>query len=93
MIYGELPLYLASSLTENENHSISFEPEAEQTCERLLEEALGVDPGNSEAYQTLASVRLSQQRPEDAKTCLENAWMAWKDLDLGSSSSSSIYIS
>ena len=42
-----------------------------------------MDPGNSEALQSLASVRLSQQRPDEAKQCLEQAWSAWKDLDLG----------
>ena len=31
----------------------------------------------------LASVRMSQQRPDDAKACLEQAWSQWKDLDLG----------
>lgn len=45
--------------------------------------ALQTDPGNSEALQALASVRMSQQRPDDAKSCLEQAWISWKDLDLG----------
>ncbi len=61
----------------------SFAPEAESTCEELLKFALQVDPGNSEALQSLASVRLSQQRPDEAKQCLEQAWSGWKDLDLG----------
>lgn len=45
--------------------------------------ALQTDPGHPEALQALASVRMSQQRPEEAKQCLEQAWAAWKDLDLG----------
>jgi hypothetical protein len=49
----------------------------------LLFKAQQVDPGNSEALQALASVRMSQQRPDDAKECLEQAWSAWKDLELG----------
>jgi Tfp pilus assembly protein PilF len=61
----------------------SFEPEAEKTCEELLTMALQTDPGHPEALQALASVRMSQQRPEEAKQCLEQAWTAWKDLDLG----------
>lgn len=61
----------------------SFDPAAEGTCEDLLNLALQTDPGNTEALQMLASVRLSQQRPDEAKTCLEQAWTAWKDLDLG----------
>jgi hypothetical protein len=62
---------------------LSFEPNAEKTCEDLLSLALQTDPGNPEALQALASVRMSQQRPDDAKECLEKAWLAWKDLDLG----------
>ena len=61
----------------------SFEPEAEKTCEELLTTALQTAPGHPEALQALASVRMSQQRPEEAKQCLEQAWTAWKDLDLG----------
>jgi len=61
----------------------SFEPEAEKTCEDLLTSALQIDPGNPEALQALASVRLSQQRPDDAKRCLEETWSALKDLDSG----------
>jgi cytochrome c-type biogenesis protein CcmH/NrfG len=61
----------------------SFDPAAEKTCEDLLASALQTDPGNAEALQALASVRMSQQRPDEAKQCLEQAWSAWKDLDLG----------
>ena len=45
--------------------------------------ALQTAPGHPEALQALASVRMSQQRPEEAKQCLEQAWTAWKDLDVG----------
>jgi Tetratricopeptide repeat len=62
---------------------LSFEPNAEKTCEDLLSLALQADPGNPEALQALASVRMSQQRPDDAKGCLEEAWSAWKDLEPG----------
>jgi hypothetical protein len=44
---------------------------------------LQVDPENTEALQTLASVRISQQRPEEAKRILEKAWSSWKDLEAG----------
>jgi hypothetical protein len=63
----------------------SFDPAAENACEGLLNAALQTDPGNAEALQSLASVRMSQQRPEDAKTCLEQAWLHWKDLEAGRS--------
>ncbi len=61
----------------------SFDPAAESNCEELLKSALQVDPDNTEALQTLASVRMSQQRPDEAKEILEKAWSSWKDLDAG----------
>lgn len=61
----------------------SFDPAAEKTCEELLTSALEVVPGHGEALQALSSVRMSQQRPDDAKACLEEAWAMWKDLDAG----------
>ncbi|KAI0359859.1 TPR-like protein [Trametes cingulata] len=64
------------------SYDLCFDPAAEKTCEDLLNLALQTDPGNTEALQTLASVRMSQQRPDDAKACLEQAWSQWKDLDL-----------
>ncbi|KAG6851109.1 hypothetical protein H0H93_000989 [Arthromyces matolae] len=64
------------------SYDLCFEPDADKTCENLLQQALQVDPNNPEALQTFASVRMSQQRPDDAKDCLEKAWTAWKDLDL-----------
>ncbi|KZT20139.1 TPR-like protein [Neolentinus lepideus HHB14362 ss-1] len=57
-------------------------PEAEQTCENLLNLARQIDPDNTEVLQTLASVRLSQSRPDDAKEILERAWAKWKNLEL-----------
>ncbi|TCD69341.1 hypothetical protein EIP91_007897 [Steccherinum ochraceum] len=67
------------------SYDLCFDPAAEKTCEDLLNLALQTDPGNTEALQSLASVRLSQQRPDDAKQCLEQAWVSWKDLDPDSS--------
>ncbi|KAI0775219.1 TPR-like protein [Trametes elegans] len=64
------------------SYDLCFDPAAEKTCEDLLNLALQTDPGNTEALQTLASVRMSQQRPDDAKVFLEQAWTQWKDLDL-----------
>jgi cytochrome c-type biogenesis protein CcmH/NrfG len=68
-------------------------PQAEQTCEELLAKAQEVDPGNTEALQALASVRMSQSRPDDAKQCLEQAWALWKDLDPGAPSHLSLDVS
>jgi len=64
------------------SYDLCFDPNVEKTCEDLLSLALQTDAGNPEALQALASVRMSQQRPDDAKACLEKAWSAWKDLDL-----------
>ncbi|KAM5535934.1 hypothetical protein V8D89_010374 [Ganoderma adspersum] len=64
------------------SYDLCDDPAAEKTCEDLLNLALQTDPGNTEALQALASVRMSQQRPDDAKVCLEQAWSQWKDLDL-----------
>lgn len=62
-------------------YDLCFDPAAEKTCEDLLNLALQTDPENNEALQTLASVRMSQQRPDDAKATLEKAWSSWKDLE------------
>ncbi|TBU48851.1 TPR-like protein [Dichomitus squalens] len=64
------------------SYDLCDDPAAEKTCEDLLNLALQTDPGNTEALQALASVRMSQQRPDEAKVCLEQAWSQWKDLDL-----------
>ena len=48
-----------------------------------------VDPENTEALQALASVRMSQQRPEEAKGILEKAWSTWHELEAGGSHRSS----
>ncbi|EKM58296.1 uncharacterized protein PHACADRAFT_26810 [Phanerochaete carnosa HHB-10118-sp] len=63
------------------SYDLCFDPAAEKTCEELINMALQADPGNTEALQALASVRLSQQRPDEAKQCLEQAWTQWKDLE------------
>lgn len=78
--YAPLSLLVHCSIYNNFS---SFDPVAEKTCEDLLNLALQIDPANSEALQSLASVRLSQQRPEDAKQCLEQAWTSWKDFEAG----------
>ncbi|KAI0649106.1 hypothetical protein C8Q79DRAFT_1109415 [Trametes meyenii] len=67
------------------SYDLCFDPAAEKTCEELLNLALQTDPGNTEALQSFASVRMSQQRPEEAKAYLEQAWSQWKDLDLDDS--------
>ena len=55
----------------------SFEPDAESKCESYLNQALEIDSTNPEIFQSLASVRLSQQRNEDAKVALEKSLNLW----------------
>jgi len=68
---GEVPSFVTIS---------SFEPEAESQCETYLNIALQLDPNSPEALQSLASVRMSQSRPEEAKELVGKAWRIWKDL-------------
>lgn len=56
---------------------LSFEPEAEQKCEEFLTQAQQVDPDHPEVYQLLASVRLSQQRNEEAAAALNKSMELW----------------
>lgn len=58
----------------------SDEPDAESRCETYVTEALLVSPDSSEALQTLASIRISQQRPDDAVTALQRSLHVWHDL-------------
>lgn len=59
---------------------LSFEDEAEGECERLMTEALLVAPQSSEALQTLASVRISQVRVEEARGALGRSMEMWAEL-------------
>jgi tetratricopeptide (TPR) repeat protein len=59
---------------------LSWEEDAEQKCEALVTEATIVAPGFAEPWQTLASVRISQERLEDAKAALTRSMDLWKDL-------------
>ncbi|BGP44695.1 hypothetical protein JCM10450v2_000509 [Rhodotorula kratochvilovae] len=68
-------------MTELYLTDLCFEPEAEQNCEKYLAQAAEIDPTDPEVYQTLASVRLSQQREEDAKAALNQGWELWRNLE------------
>ncbi|KAI0014656.1 TPR domain-containing protein [Xylariomycetidae sp. FL0641] len=59
---------------------LSWEPDAEQRCEALTTEATLVAPDFAETWQTLASVRISQERIEDARAALTRSLELWKDL-------------
>jgi tetratricopeptide (TPR) repeat protein len=59
---------------------LSWEADAEQRCEALVTEATLTAPQFAEPWQTLANVRISQNRLEDAKAALVRSLEIWKDL-------------
>ncbi|KAK8095380.1 TPR domain-containing protein [Apiospora kogelbergensis] len=62
---------------------LSWEADAEARCEALVTEATMVAPDFAETWQTLASVRISQERFDDAKAALIRSLELWKDLPTG----------
>ncbi|TQS39014.1 hypothetical protein Golomagni_00465 [Golovinomyces magnicellulatus] len=59
---------------------LSWEEDAEQKCETLITEATMIAPSFAEPWQTLANVRISQQRLDDAQAALRRSINVWKDL-------------
>ncbi|KAJ1724825.1 hypothetical protein LPJ53_000961 [Coemansia erecta] len=59
-----------------------FEADAEKKCEQFLEQGAKIDPECPEIYQTIASVRLSQDRQDDARECLSKSMSLWADKDM-----------
>ncbi|KAK2755928.1 hypothetical protein FQN54_005724 [Arachnomyces sp. PD_36] len=59
---------------------LSWEDDAETRCESLVTEALLVAPESPECLQTLASVRISQLKTDDAKAALRRSLDIWRDL-------------
>ncbi|KAI9814427.1 MAG: NAD-dependent histone deacetylase sir2 [Pycnora praestabilis] len=59
---------------------LSWEEDVESRCELLVTEALLVAPNAPEPLQTLASVRISQERLEDARAALSRSMDLWIDL-------------
>jgi tetratricopeptide (TPR) repeat protein len=61
---------------------LSWEEDAEARCETAVTEALLVAPNSPEPLQTLANIRLSQERLEDARAALSRSMGLWKELDI-----------
>ena len=59
---------------------LSWEADAEQRCEALVTEATMTCPESAETWQTVANVRISQQRADDAKAALRRSLEIWQDL-------------
>uniref|UniRef100_A0A060SX88 ARAD1A07414p n=1 Tax=Blastobotrys adeninivorans TaxID=409370 RepID=A0A060SX88_BLAAD len=53
---------------------LCMEPEAEEMCDKLITEAIMVDDSIAESYSVLGSIRISQQRNEDALKALQKSW-------------------
>lgn len=59
---------------------LSWEEDAEQRCETLITEATMIAPKAAETWQTLANVRISQERIDEAKEALKTSLDLWQDL-------------
>ncbi|KAF1930821.1 TPR domain-containing protein [Didymella exigua CBS 183.55] len=60
---------------------LSWEADAEARCEAAVTEALMAAPNNAEPLQTLANIRISQLRKDDAQAALKRSIELWKDLE------------
>lgn len=70
------------SMTEVYMTDLSWEDDAESWCEKLVTEAVAVCPERLSAtiLQTLANVRISQQRYDEARQSLKRSIELWKDI-------------
>ncbi|EON96808.1 putative tpr domain-containing protein [Phaeoacremonium minimum UCRPA7] len=59
---------------------LSWEADAEARCEALVTEATMVAPELPDAWQTVANVRISQTKVDEAKAALERSLALWEDL-------------
>ncbi|KAI0165733.1 hypothetical protein GGR57DRAFT_133583 [Xylariaceae sp. FL1272] len=83
MMIEELKKKLAMTLcsvAEVYMTDLSWEEDAEKRCEALTTEATMVAPDFAETWQTLANVRISQSRLDDAKAALSRSLELWKHL-------------
>jgi tetratricopeptide (TPR) repeat protein len=58
---------------------LCYEADAEERCEEAVSAAVAIAPNNAEVLSTLASLRISQSRPEEAAAALTAAVAAWAD--------------
>ena len=59
---------------------LSWEEDAEQRCEALITEATMLAPEVAETWQTVANVRISQSRTEEAQEALKRSLGLWENL-------------
>ena len=60
---------------------LSWEDDAEQRCETLVTEAMMIAPNSAETWQTVANVRISQERVDEARTALKRSLGMWSELE------------
>lgn len=68
------------AVTEVYMTDLSWEPDAESRCESLITEAMLLAPASPETWQTVANVRISQERGNEAQTALKRSIELWQDL-------------
>jgi hypothetical protein len=68
------------AVTEVYMTDLSWEEDAEQRCEALITEATMLAPESAETWQTVANVRISQTRTEEAQEALKRSLGLWVDL-------------
>ncbi|RMJ11292.1 hypothetical protein BHE90_008157 [Fusarium euwallaceae] len=68
------------AVTEVYMTDLSWEPDAESRCEALITEAMLIAPASPETWQTVANVRISQNRANEAQTALRRSLELWQDL-------------
>ncbi len=69
-----------SAVVEVYMTDLSWEEDAEQRCEALITEATMLAPDSAETWQTVANVRISQTRTEEAQEALKRSLGLWTDL-------------
>ncbi|KAK6463960.1 hypothetical protein DFJ63DRAFT_56978 [Scheffersomyces coipomensis] len=57
---------------------LCMEDEAETQCNDLINYSISLDPNNPEALSLLSSIRISQQRNEEAKEALLKSWQLFQ---------------
>ncbi|KAK3383897.1 hypothetical protein B0T24DRAFT_67462 [Lasiosphaeria ovina] len=65
------------AVTEVYMTDLSWEEDAEQRCEALITEATMLAPGLADTWQTVANVRISQSRTEEAREALKRSLDFW----------------